>query len=403
MTQDQTGSEDQPIVVAGHICVDLTPTINSSPRCEPGALMEVGPLSISPGGCVANTGAAVAALGGAVELVADVGNDPLGRILIGSLQRTGADLNGVAIRDDANTSYSVVIDSPGTDRTIWHHRGANDAFDGTFLDERLTSGRCSSPAVVHIGYPSFLPRLVDESGAGPLIHMLEQAHTTEAVTSIDLAAVDPTGPAAQVDWRKVLCDALPLVDVISPSVDDLRSALGGDAPPYDHGGGLVRMARQLCEWGAAVALVSAGAGGMAIVTASQPRLESAGSVLSRSAACWADYELYLPAERGPVIRTTGAGDVATAGLIWAIRQGSGPGDAAATASAAARRHVTGRSVGPGRSLRPRAGPSTAMTTGPSVRHQPDDRSLDGALHNTVSLVGAGAFPHRVGEGPLWQL
>src|SRR5947208_3444914 len=62
-------------VVAGHLCVDLVPELLALPSTGPGDLAEVGALHLSPGGCVANTGGDLAALGATVAAVGDVGDD----------------------------------------------------------------------------------------------------------------------------------------------------------------------------------------------------------------------------------------------------------------------------------------------------------------------------------------
>ena len=55
------------IAVAGHLCVDLTPTLAGAPSVAPGQLVEVGGLTITLGGSVANTGRGLAALGADVS------------------------------------------------------------------------------------------------------------------------------------------------------------------------------------------------------------------------------------------------------------------------------------------------------------------------------------------------
>ena len=62
-------------VVAGHVCVDLAPRLEVLPRSAPGDLELVGPLDMTPGGCVSNTGGMLAALGAPVEVVGDAGDD----------------------------------------------------------------------------------------------------------------------------------------------------------------------------------------------------------------------------------------------------------------------------------------------------------------------------------------
>src|SRR5512134_1134025 len=87
------------VVVAGHICLDLIPAPGKpSGGGATEALGSIGPLALAAGGCVGNTGIAVARLGLPTTLVARVGDDPLGRLL-GALVRDaapGADLRLLA-------------------------------------------------------------------------------------------------------------------------------------------------------------------------------------------------------------------------------------------------------------------------------------------------------------------
>src|SRR4051812_38063594 len=120
--------------------------------------MEVGPLRLSPGGCVASTGLALAELGVPTRLVADLGTDVLGDVLLSTIAETGVDTVGLRRRAGATTSYSVVLEPPGTDRCFWHHVGANADFDGSDVDLRDAS-------LLHIGYPSLLPAFCADGGA----------------------------------------------------------------------------------------------------------------------------------------------------------------------------------------------------------------------------------------------
>ena len=48
------------VVVAGHICLDIIPTIpHERIEFEPGRLLQVGPAVLSTGGAVSNTGLAL--------------------------------------------------------------------------------------------------------------------------------------------------------------------------------------------------------------------------------------------------------------------------------------------------------------------------------------------------------
>ena len=62
------------VIVAGHICIDITPEIKGKPAgsiqdlFSPGSLINVGAADIHTGGLVANTGLAMKFLGADVSL-----------------------------------------------------------------------------------------------------------------------------------------------------------------------------------------------------------------------------------------------------------------------------------------------------------------------------------------------
>jgi sugar/nucleoside kinase (ribokinase family) len=104
--------------------------VGGEKRIIPGAIVEVGPLAVLPGGCVANTGRDLYSLGAPVQLVADIGDDVLGWSVVNILSESGLDCRGIRRVPDAATSYSLVFEPPGKDRAFWHHVGANASFDG---------------------------------------------------------------------------------------------------------------------------------------------------------------------------------------------------------------------------------------------------------------------------------
>jgi sugar/nucleoside kinase (ribokinase family) len=93
--------------------------------------------------------------------------------------------------------------------------------------------------------------------------------------------------------------------------------------------------------GSAVVLLTNGERGMHLFTAGQDRLSRAGRCLSERAGTWADRELYLPASSSGPLATTGAGDAATAGLLFGVLAGTDAEEAATIASRAAALKVAG--------------------------------------------------------------
>lgn len=314
------------VIVAGHLCVDLTPSLNRGFVAEPGRLHDVGPLRARLGGCVANTGRALMRAGIDTMLRADVGTDALATLVRDLARAEGFAPDGLVSRPDATTSYSIVIESPGVDRSFWHHSGANDLFTADDVD-------LDGAGILHVGYPSLLAGLRADDGAA-LRRLFDRASAAGTTTSLDFAVVDESHATA-TDWGAFLDRVLPATDIVSPSIDDLRSiaatvdAAWFDASAEDLAGDLVRR-------GAAVAMVSAGAAGLHLAVGSEARLRRAGDALSRLMG-WAEASVSAPAvPPARIVSTNGAGDAATAGLVAAVLRGVSPTEAldAAARSAA---------------------------------------------------------------------
>lgn len=319
--------------VCGHLCVDLFPALTANPDLTPGALNDVGPLAVQVGGCVANTGGALAALGAPVQLVGRVGDDGLGQLLQSMLpELAGSATTRVDVRPGESTSYSLVLQPPGQDRVFFHSVGANNSFDGTDVD-------VSAADFLHIGYPPLLPALAADGG-GPLAALLARARAAGVTTSVDMAYVDPAGPVGQLDWDAILRATLRLTDVFTPSTDDLTSALHHRIDPTPTG--LRAEAARLVALGAGVVMVTAGPAGLAVRAGSAQRLRES-RVLAPLAELWADADVWVPAlPCAELAMTTGAGDTATAGLIYGLLSGLPPAAAAGLAVAAAAQRIVGR-------------------------------------------------------------
>jgi sugar/nucleoside kinase (ribokinase family) len=332
------------VVVAGHVCVDLIPEVAAPAAIGPGELLEVGPLAVDAGGCVANTGGDLAALGADVAVVGDAGDDELGALLVTLLRARGARTDQIRLRGGCSTSYSLVFEPAGQDRSFWHHVGANAQFDGSAVD-------LAGAGLLHVGYPSLLPALIADGGR-PLEALLERARSAGLTTSLDLAVIDPASAAAREDWAALLERVLPLVDVLSPSLDDVRTAL-----PVEAGAdpaGLRRTARMLLGLGPAIVMLTAGAAGLQLATADEARMRDAGALLAERAgraAEWSGQEHFTPPPPVEVRTTLAAGDAATAGLLCGLLADLDSRAALELAARAAAARVSG---GPLAALRPYA-------------------------------------------------
>ena len=317
--------------VVGHICADLCPKLRGDEEIVPGAIVEVGPLTVRPGGCVANTGRDLCSLGASVRLVADIGEDELGSSLVHMLNESGLNCQGIRRVRGAATSYSLVFEPPGRDRAFWHHVGANAFFDG----QRVTP---ESDDLVHLGYPAILPAMYADGGKA-LRSLLARVHQAGATTSLDLSTIAADSPAARVDWRGLLGRTVPLVDVLSPSVDDVVSALRIARPTSLAATG--ELARHVLRLGAAAVLLTDGARGMHLVTANADRFRHSGRCFVERAGQWADRQFFLPASTSRDVATVGAGDAATAGLLYGVLAAASAGKAASIAANLAAFKVAG--------------------------------------------------------------
>ena len=155
-------SEPYAAVVAGHLCLDIIPdlTINAHSRFDtlfvPGHLTEVGPVTLSTGGPVSNTGLAMNKLGIRTQLMGKVGNDLFGQAVRQVVASYGADLaDGMLVDETASTSYTVIINPPGVDRIFLHCPGANDTFCAGDVRYDVLAG----VRLFHFGYPPIMRQM----------------------------------------------------------------------------------------------------------------------------------------------------------------------------------------------------------------------------------------------------
>ncbi|HLK14061.1 MAG TPA: carbohydrate kinase family protein [Fimbriimonadaceae bacterium] len=296
------------ILCAGHICLDIIPTLKGPFRFDPGRLVEVGPPTVSTGGCVPNTGLALNRLGASVELCGRVGDDAFGRLILDVLKREGLP-KPIRLTPGAQTSYTVVVNPPDRDRMFLHFPGANAEFGAEDLPEAVVEGA----KIVHLGYPPLLRRLYLEQGE-EVCRIFERAHAAGAATSLDMTFPDVTAESGRVDWRAWLANVLPHCDLFVPSAPELAFMLGlpgaGDPVPLADARSLADAALDL---GAGLVALKNGASGLYVKSRenlAHPHIP----------ASWSGREHYEPSFEVMVVGATGAGDATVAGFLRAMLQ-----------------------------------------------------------------------------------
>ena len=324
------------VIVAGHICLDITPEIKEQPEgniqdfLSPGKLINVGAADIHTGGVVANTGLAMKFLGADVKLLGKTGNDSFGDMVEAILKNHNAE-EGLIKRDGEHTSYSVVLAVPGVDRIFLHDPGAND----TFTSEDIPEEMLKDTALFHFGYPPIMKKMY-ENGGKELVRVMKKAKDAGAATSMDLAAVDPGSEAAKADWELILSNVLPLTDIFVPSVEELCFMLDRDkyyeiksragradfTEVLSLENDIIPLAEKCIAMGTGILLIKCGVPGMYYCTAGKERLKKTSSRIALDAKEWADkkgFEKSFKPDR--VLSGTGAGDTCVAAFLTSILNG----------------------------------------------------------------------------------
>jgi len=322
-------------VVAGHLCLDIIPDLSAhaagqfEAAFQPGRLIQSGPAQLATGGAVSNTGLALHLLGIQTRLIARVGEDQLGKTLRQCINDRSAGLGeGLLSSPESSTSYSIVISPPGSDRRFLHHPGANDDFSaGDVRNEALQEAR-----LFHFGYPPLMANMYSNHGE-QLLELFQRVKSLGLTTSLDMAYPDPESAAGKADWRAILHNVLPYVDIFVPSLDEILYMLWQttDVPPS--AGLLTKVSGELLEMGAKMVLLKLGGRGLYLRTAGESVLHQLGPAAPDGFAGWADFEAWLPCFKVDAVGTTGSGDVTVAGFLAALLRRLPPEEALTAALA----------------------------------------------------------------------
>jgi len=322
-------------VVAGHICLDLTPNFNKNGKYElkdifmPGKLINMGRVNVSTGGVVSNTGLALCKLGINTKLMGKIGADYFGEGILRILKPWNAH-TGMIVVDGEETSYTVVIAPPGFDRIFLHNPGANDTFCADDIDYNIVG----ESKLFHFGYPPLMKRMYENEGK-ELITILKRVKELGVTTSLDMSLPDASSDSGKVKWDDILKNLLPYVDIFVPSIEETlfmlkreeynrlnECAKGGDILESLDLNILQELGEKIISYGAKIVVIKCGIKGYYLRTAAKEILASMGKAAPADPDNWSERELHEESFYvSNVVSATGAGDASIAGFLAALLNG----------------------------------------------------------------------------------
>ena len=314
------------VVVCGHICLDIIPhwTAGGIEMLVPGHIYEMSGIDVSTGGSVANTGLTLHKLGIKTSLLGKIGNDLFGKIILEILQNQDKEIGkNMIISDHDESSYTIVLNPPDTDRIFLHYPGSNHTFNAS----EVSYSRIKGARLFHFGYPPAMKRFYQNDGE-ELVKMFTRIRDMGIVTSLDMAMPDPESESGKINWRILMQNVLPYVDIFLPSIDELLymwnrrdyelMISGKKKISLDW---LSRLSEELVDTGLSIVIIKLGEKGLFLKTG-LPEGKNISLLIKKEQ--WSRRQLFSSVYEVDVVGTTGAGDTAIAGFLSQIVQGSTP-------------------------------------------------------------------------------
>lgn len=338
---------------AGYIALDITPTFPKGRKqkslkeiLRPGSLVEVGEAKIAVGGSVSNTGLALYKFGADTKLIAKIGKDNFGSVIVEEYRKHGVEPSFIISEEDS-TSYTLAIAPPGCDRIFLTDPGANNTLNAQEILDSL-----EDTEYFHFGYPTIMKKFFEDGGR-ETERLFRHAKGRGMVTSLDLTVVDQDSLAGQQDWKAIFRKVLPYVDFFVPSFEEscalflpekceeLRALSDGDdlCLHLSLGKDVKPLAEEIMKYGCKGVLIKCGAAGLYLKTGDQALMDKVGGAFKKEGWGSVDYfaESYVPDR---IASGTGAGDTAIAAFLYSMAKGFTPEECANHAAGTGAMNIT---------------------------------------------------------------
>jgi len=302
------------LLVVGSANADLVIGVERRPGA--GETVLGSDLAVRPGGKGANQAAAAARLGARTSLLARVGDDAHGRLLLDALGDAGADTRTVR-RGGAPTGVALITVDPTGDNSIVVSPGANARLtpeDVAASEDVLGAARVVS---LQLEIPLETVESAVRSAVRAGTRVVLNPSPVAPLAADVLAACDPL-VLNEHEARVLLADSGPEAEADSGLPDsDLPGSRLADSGLPDSG--LADSATSPEEW--AAALLRRGPRSVVIT------LGPEGALAAERADGDGTHAVRVPSPSVPAVDTTGAGDAFTGALAWRLARADSLADA----------------------------------------------------------------------------
>jgi fructokinase len=248
-----------------------------------------------PGGAIANVAVAIARLGGSSRFIGGISEDRFGRLLVQALVENSVDIRYIQFVKEAPTAVALVtlLDDGQRHFTFFREGTA----DSQLQVEDLNWSAWQDAAICHTGGVS----LSTEPARSATFAAMEHTRRVGSIVSFDVN-VRPSLWDTQATIRDTIAKGVERADILKLSVDEAEfvgDQVNAPANPPDSGW-LITLGETLLEKGPRLVIITSGANGAMLMTASQ-RVE------------------IRPLPVRPV-DTTGAGDAFIGAILYTLVQ-----------------------------------------------------------------------------------
>ncbi|MBJ7393570.1 MAG: sugar kinase [Candidatus Nanopelagicales bacterium] len=257
-------------------------------------------IRITAAGTAAGTAVDMAKLGCKVVAVGAAGDDEMGNVLLGIMNRYGIDTSYMKRKKGVQTSGTMLPIRPNGERPALHVMGTN----ATFCFEDVPQDVVRNADFVHIGGFYLMPKFDGED----TVKTLKVAREGKAITTMDILGIK------QDNMAEKILPTMPYLDYFMPNLEEAQMITG------------LTDLDALCDF-----FLNAGAKHVVL------KMGARGSLIKDKAGM----RLRIPAFKVAVVDTTGCGDAWTGGFIAGLSRGMTIEEAAQLGSACGSLVATG--------------------------------------------------------------